>query len=174
MRSFLASLWSGALRSLQMPEPSRCPYCPDRPEPHWIHWGFYSRWAQGRRQKVDVPRHQCCFVERTFSVLPDGLLPYHYHRTAATLRTLRALFIEEIPLSRWAKLRRLARTTVRHLKEKFEETAARLRLPGQEGALGAKAFLARLFRLGVDPIARIFRDWKELEPKHSVVGLYAR
>jgi hypothetical protein len=174
MTRSIASLWIGVLRSLGMPEPTRCPYCPDRPERHWIHWGFYSRWAQGRRQKLDVPRHQCRFTERTFSVLPEGLHPYHYHRTALILRTLGALFIDGIPLSRWARLRRLCRTTVRHLKEKFEEAVGRLRLPGQEGALGPKAFLARLFRFGAEPVAAIFREWKELEPKHSVVGLYAR
>jgi hypothetical protein len=157
-----------------MPEPSRCPYCPDRLERHWTLWGFYERWAQGRRGRIDVPRHQCRFVKRTFSVLPDGLLPYHYHRTAVILRTLQALFIEETALARWAKLKHLARTTVRHLREKFEGTVGRLRLPGQEGALGPKAFLARLLELGADGIARIFRDWKEREPKHSVVGLYAR
>jgi len=174
MAALLASLWRSTLRSMERPQPSRCPYCPDRPEPHWIAWGFYQRWAQGRRRKIDVPRHQCRFVGRTFSILPDGLLPYHYHRTAVILRTLRALFLEEIPLARWARLHRLARTTVRHLREKFEETAGKLRLPGQEGALGPKAFLERLFRFGVDRVAEIFRGWKELEPKHCVVGLYAR
>lgn len=174
MASLIASLWRSALRSLEMPEPSRCPYCPDRPEPHWIDWGCYSRWAQGRRRKIDVPRHQCRFVERTFSILPDGLLPYHYHRTAVILRTLRALFIEGIAVSRWARLQRLCRTTVRHLKAGFEQVVGRLRLPGQEGALGPRAFLARLLRFGVSRIARIFRGWKEEEPKHSVVGLYPR
>jgi len=174
MAALRASLWRGALRSLEMPEPSRCPYCPDRPDRHWTLWGSYQRWAQGRREKVDVPRHRCPFVLRTFSVLPEGLLPYHYPCTAVLLRTLQALFIDEIPLARWAELRHLARTTVRHLREKFEDVVRRLRLPGQEGALGPKAFLARLFRFGADRIARIFRDWKEMEPKHSVVGLYAR
>lgn len=174
MAGLIASLWRGTLRSMEMPEPSRCPYCPDRPEPHWICWASYSRWAQGRHEKVDVPRHRCRFVGRTFSLLPDGLLPYHYHRTTDILRTIRALFIDEIPLARWASLRGLARTTVRHLREEFEEVVGRLRLPGQEGALGPKAFVARLFRFGVDRVAEIFRDWKEMEPKHSVVGLYAR
>jgi hypothetical protein len=157
-----------------MPEPSRCPYCPDRPEPHWIRWSWYQRWAQGRRERINVPRHQCRYVKRTFSVLPDGLLPYHYHRTAVMLRTLHALYIEAIPLARWARLRNLARTTVRHLREQFEEVVRRLRLPGQEGTLGPKPFLGRLFGFGVARIAQIFRGWKELEPKHSVVGLYAR
>lgn len=174
MARLVASLWRGALWSLEMPEPSCCPYCPDRPERHWTLWGFYQRWAQGRRERIDVPRHQCRFTERTFSLLPDGLLPYHYSRTAAMLRTLQALYIEGIPLARWARLRRLARTTVRHLREKFEGAVGRLRLPGQEGAYGPKAFLARLLRFGVNRIAEIFRGWKELEPKHSVVGLYAR
>ena len=174
MAGLVASLWRGVLRSLEMPEPSRCPYCPDRPERHWTLWGFYQRWAQGRGEKIDVPRHQCRFVKRTFSVLPDGLLPYHYHRTAVILKTLGALFIDEIPLSQWASLEGLARTTVRHLSEEFQEVVQRLRLPDQEGALGPKAFLARLFQSGADRIAQIFRDWKEIEPKHSIVGLYAR
>ncbi len=169
-----ASLWRGVLRSLEMPEPSRCPYCPDRLERHWTLWGFYERWAQGRRGRIDVPRHQCRFVKRTFSVLPDGLLPYHYHRTAVVLRTLHALFIEGVPTARWAKLRCLCRTTVRHLREEFKDTVGQFRLPGQEGALGPMAVLVRLFLSGANRIARIFRDWKELEPKPSVVGLYAR
>jgi hypothetical protein len=162
------------LGALERPNPTRCPYCPDRPEPHWISWASYSRWAQGRREKIDVPRHRCRFVKRTFSLLPDGLLPYHYSRTAVMLRTLQAIFIEQIPLARWARLRNLTRTTVRHLRDQFEKTVGRLRLPGQEGELGPKAFLGRLFRFGVNRIAEIFRDWKELEPKHSIVGLYAR
>jgi len=174
MRRQMARLWKGVLKSLEMPEPSRCPYCPDHPEPHWIDWGSYPRWAQGRREKIDVPRHQCRYALRTFSLLPDGLLPYHYHRTAVMLRTLRALFVERIPLSRWARLRHYCRSTVRHLAERFKETVGRLRLPGEEGALGPKSFLERLFRFGTDSVVRIFRDWKELEPKHSVVGLYAR
>ncbi|MBI2933277.1 MAG: hypothetical protein HYY16_16655 [Planctomycetes bacterium] len=90
------------------------------------------------------------------------------------VRTLRALFIDEIPLGRWARLRHLGRTTVRHLRAEFEEVVGRLRLSGQEGTLGPKPFLTRLFRFGVIRIARIFRDWKEMEPKHSVVGLFAR
>ena len=174
MAHVVASLWRGALRSLEMPKPSRCPYCPDRPEPHWIAWASYSRWAKGRRKRIDVPRYRCRFTLRTFSLLPDGLLPYHYYRTAVLLRTLRALFIEGIAVARWARLKHLARTTVRHLKEKFEQAVGRLRLPGQEGALEPRAFLARLLSFGPDSIARIFRDWKELEPKHSIVGLYAR
>ena len=174
MAHLVASLWRGTLRSLEMPEPSRCPYCPDRAEPHWISWSTYPRWAQGRRARLHVPRYWCPFAERTFSLLPEGLLPYHYYRTAAILQTLREIVVEEVPVARWAKLRHLARTTVRHLREEFEDSVGRLRLPGQEGALGPQAFLTRLLELGADGIARIFRDWKEREPKHSVVGHYAR
>lgn len=174
MARLMASLWRGILRSLETPEPTRCPYCPDRPEPHWISWASYSRWAQGRREKIDVPRHRCRFVKRTFSLLPDGLLPYHYHRTALILQTLRAVLVEEIPVARWARLRRLARSTVRRLRTQFEEVVGRLRLPDQEGALGPKDFLGRLFRFEALRLAEIFRGWKEMEPKHSVVGLYAR
>lgn len=174
MAGLVASLWRSTLRSLEMPEPSRCPYCPDRPEPHWIGWGCYSRWAQGRHEKIDVPRHRCRRVRRTFSVLPDGLLPYHFYRTALILRMLRTLFIERIPLSRLARLRRMARTTLRHLKAEFEGVVEQLRLPGQEGALGPEAFLVRLYRFGAQRVVQIFRDWKETEPKHSIIGLHAR
>lgn len=174
MPRFMASLWRMALGSMEMPKPSRCPYCPDRPEPHWISWGSYLRWAQGRRRQIHVPRYWCPFAKHTFSLLPDGLLPYHFYRTPFILQTLQAIFLDGIPPARWASLRHLGRTTVRHLREEFEQVVGRLRLPGQEGALGPKAFLSRLFRLGGNRIAEIFRDWKEREPKHSVVGLYAR
>lgn len=174
MARLMASLWRGALRSLEMPEPSRCPYCPERPEPHWIKWATYPRWAQGRREQIDVPRYRCRFTGRTFSLLPDGLLPYHYPRSAVILRRLRSFFMDGIPLARWARIEGMARTTVRHLREKFEDVVGRLRLPSQEGALAPKAFLERLLGFGADGVAEIFRGWKELEPKHSVVGLYAR
>jgi hypothetical protein len=174
MRRAVASLWKRVLGSLEMPEPTRCPYCPDRPEPHWISWASYPRWAQGKRERIDVPRKRCRIVHRTFSLLPDGLLPYHYHRASVQLRALGDLFVDGVPLSRCARLRRLARSTVQVLRARFAETVGVLRLPGQEGGLEPKPFLSRLFRFGANRIAEIFRDWKEMEPKHSIVGCYTR
>lgn len=170
----IASLLGAVLRSLDPREPSRCPYCPDRPEPHWIGWGCYRRYAEGRDRKIDVDRHRCPFVCRTFSLLPDGLLPYHHARTATILRHLLALFVKERPLSTWARLKGVARSTLRGLKARVALTLAKLRLPGQEGALSPAPFVTRLLDLGAERVAEIFRAWKELEPKHSIVGFYVR
>jgi len=60
------------------------------------------------------------------------------------------------------------------LKSAFARVVTKLRLPEHEGALGPAAFLRRLLALGADRIAEIFRDWKEREPKESVVGVYER
>jgi hypothetical protein len=154
--------------------PSRCPYCPDRPERHWIKWSFYGRYAEGAAEKIRVQRYRCNFTRRTFSLLPDGLLPYHHAQAAGILADLHALFVEERATSTWARRKDAARTTLRRLKARAAMMLLRLRLPGQEGALAPAAFLERLITLGVDRIAAIFRAWKELEPKHSIVGFYAR
>ena len=175
MRRPMASLWRGILWSLEPCEPSRCPYCPGRPEPHWSLWGFYSRWAQNRKDKIRVRRYRCPFVKRTFSLLPDGLLPYQHFRTSVILGTLEALFIRRFPPVRCALACKLNRSTVRDLRLRFQFIAQRLRLlPGQEGALKPKALLIRLLRFGIDGVAAIFRDGKETEPKLSVVGVYRR
>jgi hypothetical protein len=76
--------------------------------------------------------------------------------------------------TQWAGLQGLARSTAWYFKASFEDVVGQLRLPSQEGALGPKAFLVRLLESGADRIAEIFRSWKELEPKHAVVGLYVR
>lgn len=170
----IASLLGAVLRSLDLREPSRCPYCPDRPEPHWIGWGSYRRYAEGRDRKIDVDRHQCPYAGRTFSLLPDGLLPYHHARTATILRHLLALFVKERPLSAWARLKGVARSTLRGLKARVASVLAKLRLPDQEGSFAPAEFLARLAALGAGRVAEIFRVWKEFEPKHSIVGCYAR
>jgi len=170
----IASLLGTLLTSLAAPDPTRCPYCPDRPKPHWISWGCYQRYAEGRSRKIDVDRRRCRFVGRTFSLLPDGLLAYHHARTATILRHLLALFVNERPLSAWARLQGVARSTLRGLRARVARVLAKLRLPDQEGALPPAAFLTRLLGLGADRVAEIFRAWKELEPKHSIVGFYAR
>jgi len=61
MQALVASLWRTALGSLAPCEPSRCPYCPGEPDRHWIKWSFYSRYAEGERERIDVQRYFCKF-----------------------------------------------------------------------------------------------------------------
>jgi hypothetical protein len=63
---------------------------------------------------------------------------------------------------------------MRRLKARAASILVRLRLPGHKGALRPAAFLARLIALGVEKITILFRKWKELEPKHSIVGFFPR
>jgi hypothetical protein len=174
MRCVFASLWHTAVGSLAPCEPSGCPYCPGNPSPHWTGWGSYRRWAQGRREKIDVGRKRCRIVLRTFSLLSDGLLPYQYLRAAEILKRLWMLLVEGVAPSTCARREHLARTSLRRLKSRFSLAVPRLRLPGQEGALGPTDFLRRLLSFGTDGVAKIFRAWKELEPKHSILGFYRR
>ncbi len=174
MSSAFASLWHTALGSLAPCEPSRCPYCPDNPIPHWIGWGSYQRRAQGRREKVDVGRQRCRVRGRTFSLLADGLLPYQYLRAAEILKRLWMLFVEGVATSTYARQEQIPRSNLRRLASDFSESVPRLRLPKQEGSLGPVAFLKRLLSFGADRIAQIFRGWKELEPKHTILGFYRR
>lgn len=174
MRASIASLWGTLLSSLIPCSPSRCPYCPDRPQPHWIHWGSYERYAERRRERIDVDRHRCRFTRRTFSLLPDGLLPYHHLRSATILRRLWQIFVDEAQTSPLARLLHTARTNLCRLGTSFAGAVRSLRLPDCEGALDPAEFLRRIVGLGPDRIAQIFRTWKELEPKHSIVGFYAR
>jgi hypothetical protein len=111
---------------------------------------------------------------RTFSVLPDGLLPYHFPRTARILTRLDEMVVEERPTSACAKAWNVARSTLRRLKDAFLRTVPKLRLPEHEGALGPREFLLRLADRGVEGVASLFRGWKEHEPKLAVVGIYAR
>ena len=150
--------------------------CPHQREVHWIKWGFYWRYAQGKRERIPVQRFWCRLMprKRTFSLLPDGLLPYRHAHAGLILRYLKALFLRHRPASAYADRRDRPRTTVRRAKAAFARIAPLLRLPGQEGALAPELFLRRLFALTAERIAEIFRDWKELEPKHSVVGIYSR
>jgi hypothetical protein len=55
MASFAARLTCTALSSIVPVEPSRCPYCPDRPECHWIKWGKYSRYPPCQHDVRHLP-----------------------------------------------------------------------------------------------------------------------
>lgn len=129
---------------------------------------------QGCRRKIPVQRYRCHFTGRTFSLLPDGLLPYHYLRALRILRELCAIFVDGQGVSTRARWTGIARTTLRHLACGFLRAVRSLRLPGHPGALAPKAFLTRLVALGPCAVRRLFRAWKEIEPKHSIVGIYAR
>lgn len=159
------------------PAPSRCPYCPVGTPPHWIRWGHYERYAgdpeQGT-QKVAIPRYRCKIVVRTFSLLPDALLPYCSVRSGRVLAWLQALYVDATPLSRLAHRVEMARGTLRGLRVRFQRALPQLRLPGQPAAWPPARFLEALRALDASAIVVLFRVWKEREPKHSVVGLHPR
>lgn len=127
-----------------------------------------------------MPRFRCNITRRTFSVLPDGLLPYCSLRTALVLSLLDALYLQGAALNTLARTRGVARGVLRSLKARFQRVVSVLRLPAQaglpecEGAFGAGAFLDALCRKERSSLTALFRSWKEQEPKHSVVGIYAR
>jgi hypothetical protein len=180
MKGFPFSSGGGSLLRLcnpACPEPSRCPYCPVDAPMHWIHWGSYQRYAgdpQDPRKRVDVTRYWCKIVRRTFSLPPDALLPYCGIRTGYLLQGLYGLFVKAIALNTLARRAGLARGTLRDMKARFLRVLPTLRLPPREGALRAAAFLAMLSDMEPSAVADIFRDWKEREPKHSIVGIYLR
>jgi hypothetical protein len=173
-RALFASADWTALATHNPREHSRCPYCPGRFDVHWTKSGFYHRWGQGRKERIRVQCYHCPFVDRWFSLLPDGLLPYRFRTAAWTLKTLEAIIVQEIPVSRWARLKAIARTTVRRVKADFERMVLLLRLPGQEGRLSPVDFLQALARQSVHAVQEIFVGWNELEPKQSILGIYAR
>ena len=159
------------------PAPSHCPYCPAETVPHWIRWGHYKRYAgdpQHASQKVAVARWQCKIVARTFSLLPDALLPYCSIRTGLVLEWLHALYVEHIPVSSMARGVHVARGTLRGLSVRFRRALPHLRLPRSQAALPTATFLEVLAKLEPTVIVALFRAWKEYEPKHSVVGIYQR
>lgn len=169
---------SDALRRLApCPVPSRCPYCPLETPCHWIRWGHYERYAADPElssQKIAVPRWQCKIVERTFSLLPDALLPYCSIRTGLILEWLQALYVEATPLCSQARGVHVARGTLRSLSARFQRALPHLRLPGRPAALPAATFLQALAKLKPAAVVSLFRTWKESEPKHSVVGIRQR
>jgi len=158
-------------------KPSRCPYCPVDTPPHWTGWGSYWRYAgdpEDPSKRVAIPRCWCTLVERTFSLPPDSLLPYSTTWTGAVLERLYALFVQRIPLNTLARRAGTARGTLRTLKANFLCVLPKLRLPRREGAFGPAAFLEVLAGMEPAAVADLFRDWKEREPKHSIVGIYLR
>lgn len=183
-----AHLRSQAALRGRCPPPSRCPYCAVGTPIHWIRWGYYERYAgdpDDPSRRVAVPRYQCKFTERTFSLLPDALLPYCSLRTAIVLSCLHGLFVRKEPLSTLARRMTIRRSTLRHLSARYLRTVLLLRLPSRAGPLHAAAFLKVLIVDGrstttgspqetIEAIIHLFRTWKEREPKHSVVGIYAR
>jgi hypothetical protein len=90
------------------------------------------------------------------------------------LSLLYALFIQEVALSTLARTRCVARGALRSLKARFQRVVSVLRLPDSEGALHAASFLDALSGKEPSSLMDLFRSWKEGEPKHSVVGIYAR
>ena len=159
------------------PEPSRCPYCPVTSPPHWTHWGFYQRSAPTLaepQRKIAVQRCRCKIVGRTFSLLPPALLPYHSWPTGWMLSWLSARHEQGLGANTVARQWRLPRSTVRGVLRRFGQVMPRLRLPGQQGALAAAAFLARLAALPLVVLSGCFQSWKEGEPKQAVVGIYRR
>lgn len=168
---------SGSLRSMDRAVPSRCPYCPAEAPPHWSRWGSYKRYAGDRTdpgKRVAVRRYWCKIKQRTFSLPPDGLLPYCGDRTDTVLSWLHALCVEKVGVNTLSRAERVARGTLRHLKARFLRAVPVLRLPEHEGAMSSSAFLERLRRKGAAAVVALFRCWKECEPKHSIVGIYAR
>jgi hypothetical protein len=123
---------------------------------------------------VAIPRYQCKIVARTFSLLPDALLPYCSVRTGRVLAWLQALYVEAAPLNRLAHQVEMARGTLRGLRARFQRALPQLRLPDQPAAWPPARFLEALRALDPSAIVALFRAWKECEPKHSVVGLHAR
>ena len=168
---------TGRLDPLTCPAPSRCPYCAADAPRHWIGWGTYERYAGDREdpnRKLVVPRYRCKLTRRTFSLLPDGLLPYCGQRTGSVLLWLYALFVQNEALSTLSRRVSVPRGTLRHLKARFLRVVSVLRLPEREGALDAAGFLEVLADNAVATVVALFRAWKEREPKHTIVGIHVR
>lgn len=122
-----------------------------------------------------MQRYRCKIEKRrTFSLLPDCLLPYHGFRVGDILRWLYAMLVKRIGASTLALQVSRPRKTLADLKNKFLGVLNRLRLPGRAGALDPPEFVKSLARITGDAVAGLFRGWKEQEPKHSVVGIYPR
>lgn len=124
--------------------------------------------------EVFVPRHLCRIAHRTFSLLHDSLLPYHGPTAGQILEWLHAMVVDRTPPSRLARLLDLPRKTLCDLKRKFLQAAPALRIPGTDQAPDAAELLKHLAGQTGEAIVHLFRDWKQKEPKHSIVGIYSR
>lgn len=159
------------------PPPSRCSYCPVDAAPHWTWHGNYQRYAgdpEDPCRKIAITRYWCKINERTFSLPPDSLLPYCGMRADFIVEYLSALLVEGVGLNTLARQMGVGRSSLRFLRARFLRVLPLLRLAGHEGALKAAAFLRALAATGTAAIVELFRNWKEQEPKHSIVGIYLR
>ena len=175
-RAFTSAAFS-TLRPRSWRDSSRCPYCPADAPPHWIGWGSYRRYAcdcKDPSRRVAIPRNLCKIVGRTFSSLPDSLLPYCCVRTVSVLACLHALFVGRVGLDTLARQVGVGRGALRSMKARFLRALPKLRLPRREGALAPAAFLEVLAGMGPAAVGDLFQPWKEREPKHSIVGIYLR
>lgn len=144
---------------------------------HWTRWASYWRYAGDPDEpsnRIAVARYRCPIVRRTFSLLPDSLLPYCRSSAGLVLQWLHALLIEGAAVNTIARNAGVTRGMLRYLKARCLRTLPKLRLPGHEGALDAASFWSLLTRAGAPAVADLFRLWKQGEPKLSIVGIYAR
>lgn len=175
MASLFASM--AALPTFSSPDlsrrpPTRCPYHPNLPA-HWTKHGSYERYGV-ESERIKVPRFDCKIADRTFSLLPDALLPYQGRTTATLLGWLDHMVVQEHGTASAARFFSAPRTTLRRIRSKFKTAVKVLRLPGQHGVLAPRTFLQRIAGLGLDAIVHLFAEWKQREPKHSLVGMYPR
>ena len=174
--------WFANAHALQLllaacPPPERCPYCPEDVPKHWKRNAHYERYAGDLNnpcRKTKVQRYFCKITRRSFSLPPDALLPYCGVRTGHILQWLYAILVEGMGLNTVARQVNVSRGVLRSLRARFLRAAPRLRLLGREGWLDARAFLSALAGAGALAVARLFRGWKEQEPKLSIVGIYCR
>lgn len=168
---------SSRLHSLEPREPSTCPYHPQADAGHRIRWGFYERYAERgnrRSERIRVQRCRCTIALGTFSLLSDSLLPYHAWRVADILRWLFILIVQGRAVATLAREESRPRKTLSDLKARFLRVVNILRLSGHPGALAPPEFLKGLARMTGQVLITLFQNWKELEPKHSILGIYAR
>ena len=172
---------TGARLFSACPVPRRCPYCHPEAARHWIGWGSYARYAgdpEDPNRRIAVARYRCRVTKRTFSLLPDDLLPYCALRTEPVLEALTALVVAGQPLAPLARRIGVGRSLLRSLRGRFLNTVPRLRLPTRAGPMTAAAWLEALApeagRRGQSASVELFRGWKEGEPKRSIAGIYAR
>ena len=101
-------------------------------------------------------------------------MPYCSVSTGYVLQWLYALCVQGVGLSTLARHSGVARGTLRYLKARFLRTLPKLRLPRREGVCSPAALFSTLTLVEPAAIADLFREWKEREPKHSIVGIYLR
>lgn len=84
------------------------------------------------------------------------------------------MFVYEVAVNTLARHMGLGRGALRNLKARFLRALPKLRLPGCEGVLSPAAFLLALADMKPHAVAELFRNWKEHQPKFSIVGIYRR